>query len=205
MSPSPTVSSVRRAIVNAPTPIAPIASSTPWLAESDPLPTSGATAFAALDAPAEKALQHATVRTTTAPRTSRRVAASSKAGRGSRPERSTWIKPPSKRVKLIRASRRGLEIPADEHADPEGRKRGDDPRRDDDHIGRLGRYGLISAVISPSRRGPLSAAQRAPTGKTIALEPVSCLRPRGRALRASFRRGRRLPVGERSPAGSRRS
>jgi hypothetical protein len=47
---------VRRAIVNAPSPIAPTVSSVPAPTPISPLPTSGATAFAVFDAPAEKAL-----------------------------------------------------------------------------------------------------------------------------------------------------
>ncbi len=50
--PSLMVSSVRRAMVKPPRPIAAMANRIPWLAVIDPLPMSGATAFAALDAPA---------------------------------------------------------------------------------------------------------------------------------------------------------
>ncbi len=50
----PTVSIVRRAMVNAPRPIAPPPSRIAAYNDSDPLPTSGATALATFDAPAEK-------------------------------------------------------------------------------------------------------------------------------------------------------
>ena len=54
---SPTVSSVRRAIVKLPSPKANTAIRTPWSTVSaPPSPTRGATAFAAFDAPAENAI-----------------------------------------------------------------------------------------------------------------------------------------------------
>jgi len=52
----PMVSRVRRAIVNAPRPMAAPPSSIPWSIGIAPLPTSGATAFATFDAPAENAM-----------------------------------------------------------------------------------------------------------------------------------------------------
>jgi len=91
----PSVSSVRRAIVKAPTATAAPPRTIPGFIARSPLPTSGAMAFAMFEVPEENAMTQPIATTTTVPAISRRVVLGPYSGRGIDPERSTASNGPS--------------------------------------------------------------------------------------------------------------